>query len=368
MLDAFLQTLDGHTPEEIVWTADLEYWFAGRRAAGTLDPKLRTEKGYLEFCQHFGIMPYYWYENFWTGESVYNGIDVTEQQDDEKTVQEWTPRLGTLRLESAFCAQSASSAITKYPVQTGEDLKVLLHILENRRLVPANLDNYCERSALWARYDGLPSLALPRSPLPALFVEWTGLENGIYLLMDHPDLMQQAMSYLAEQEKVIIEALCELAPPLVHFPDNLTSETFTGLFDERMAGHYRRRIEALHSAGVHTAVHLDGTVRGLLPKLAAVGFDAIEALTPQPVGDVDVEDMRTLAGNDRVTLWGGLPGAMFAPPFTWDDVQAHAEKLLASWQGRPFVVGVADQIPANGEIEYCRQLADFFRQRTAPCR
>ncbi len=363
MLEAFLQTLTGQASQEVIWTADLEYWLAGRRADGTLDPKLATEKGYLEFCRYLGIMPYYWYDNFWAGEAVFaNDIEVTKRPEGERTVQEWTSRLGTLRMESAFSQESASSAITRYPVQTSEDLKLLLHLLEHRRVTPTNQDNYRSRAELWAKYDGLPCLALPRSPLPALFVEWTGLQNGIYLLMDHPDEMRQAMTYLAEQEQPVIEAVCELAPPLVHFPDNLTSETFTGLFDEHMACHYQRRIQTLHEAGICTAVHLDGTVRGLLPKLAAVGLDAIEALTPQPVGDVKVDDMRTLAGNSSVALWGGIPGAMFAPPFSWPDMKAHAEHLLACWNGQPFVVGVADQIPPNGQIEFCRQLADIFRK------
>ena len=59
-----------------------------------------------------------------------------------------------------------------------------------------------------------------------------------------------------------------------------------------MAGGHRRRIERLHAAGVKCAVHLDGTVKGLLPKLIGSGFDAIEALTPKPGGDLDVEEIR----------------------------------------------------------------------------
>ena len=52
----------------------------------------------------------------------------------------------------------------------------------------------------------------------------------------------------------------------------------------------RARLERLHAAGVRAAVHLDGTLKGLLPKLAATGIDAIEAITPQPVGDLSLEE------------------------------------------------------------------------------
>lgn len=129
---------------------------------------------------------------------------------------------------------------------------------------------------------------------------------------------------------------------------------------EHMAARYRRRLDRLHAAGIRCAVHLDGAVRGLLPKLAAVGFDAIEAVTAEPCGDVSVDEMRTLAGNDRVILWGGVPGAMFAPPFTWTQMRAHVAHLLECWRGTRFIVSVADQVPSNGQIEFVKKIAEVI--------
>ena len=116
----------------------------------------------------------------------------------------------------------------------------------------------------------------------------------------------------------------------------------------------------LHAVGTAAAVHLDGTIRGLLPKLAAAGFDSVEALTPQPVGDVAIEDLRALAGNPRTILWGGIPGAMFAPPYTWVDMEAHIRQLLDAWRGTPFIVGVADQVPPDGDITFCPKIAELL--------
>ena len=107
------------------------------------------------------------------------------------------------------------------------------------------------------------------------------------------------------------------------------------------------------------AVHLDGTVRGLLPQLIATGFDAIEALTPKPGGDLEIEEIRDLAGDSPVILWGGVPGILFAPPFTWVRVGEHVARVVACWGHRPFVLGVADQVPPDGEIGYCRRIADL---------
>ena len=108
------------------------------------------------------------------------------------------------------------------------------------------------------------------------------------------------------------------------------------------------------------AVHLDGTVKGLLPKLVRAGFDAIEAITPRPAGDLEIEEIRDLAGGGPVILWGGVPGVMFAPSFTWEQMKAHVERLIDAWGQGPFVMGVADQVPPDGSIDYCRKIAELI--------
>jgi len=138
-----------------------------------------------------------------------------------------------------------------------------------------------------------------------------------------------------------------------------TEQTYCIWVKRFMAGGHKKRLERLHSAGTACAVHLDGVVRGLLPKLAAAGFDAVEALTPQPVGDLDVGEMRTVAGNDSVILWGGVPGIMFAPPYTWDDMEKHVVKTLGAWKGSRFILGVADQVPPDGDIGFCPRIAEL---------
>jgi hypothetical protein len=97
--------------------------------------------------------------------------------------------------------------------------------------------------------------------------------------------------------------------------------------------------------------------------LAAVGFDAVEALTPKPVGEVGLPEMRAVAAREDLVLWGGVPGAMFAPPFSRDVKRAQVDTLIDSWQGQPFIVGVADQVPPDGDIGFVRQVAKLLQER-----
>lgn len=362
MRESFLKMLAGETPDLVVWTADISYWMAGERQAGRANPTWDTERGYLELHKSLGVMPYYYYDKFWAGTVVADQTVTTERaQSANVTVTTTTTPVGTLTAEHVFLPESCCEGITKHPVQTESDLDVLLHILEHSTPRQCNLDDYNDRSAMWEEFDGVPCLGLPRSPLPSLCYEWTGVQNLVFLMMDHEDKVRNILGIMEAHQESIVDAVCELAPPLVHFPDNLSSDNLTGYYDEYMDMPYRRRLEKLHNAGVKSAVHLDGAVKGLLPKLIESGIDAVEALTPKPTGDMDVEEMAAIAGDSKAILWGGVPGAMFAPTYSWEQMASHIDQLLESWGGRPFVMGVADQVPPDGDIEFCRKIADKVR-------
>jgi len=364
MRESFLQLLNGEQPTEIVWSADITYWVDGCSASGRADPHWQTEIGLLELSRDLGMMPYFWYGKFWAAEPRYDSrIEVFTTAEGMRRTTTWRTPVGTISAEWRRMEGCWSEAPTRYAVQDERDLEVLLYVLEHRRLEPMNLDDFRQRLDLWARYDGVPCLGLPRSPLPAFIVDWAGVEHGALLAMDYPDKLEEILRLMTNQEQPVLEAVAELKPPLVHFPDNLSSDNLTTFFEAHMMDRYRQRLDFLHAAGVRCAVHLDGSVRGLLPRLAAVGFDAVEALTPKPVGDVSVTDMRALAANDRVVLWGGVPGPMFCPPFTWDDIRQHTQTLLSAWASGLFILGVGDQVPPDGDLDFVRKISDLVRHQ-----
>jgi len=364
MLNSFIHLLQGHPPEHIVWTADITYWISGQKEAGTANPDWDTEEGYLRLHRDLGIMPYYYYEKFWVSAPGYRGdIQVFQESSGGQITNRIQTPAGSLAETNVYLPDSCSVGCAKHYVENEPDLDILLYILEHRQLQPANLADYPARVQLWEKYDGLPSLGLPRSPLSSFVYEWAGLQAAAFLLADCPAKVAAALRLMEEQEAPILDALCQVRPRLVHFPDNLSSDNLAGYYNKYMAGAHTRRISRLHEAGIRAAVHLDGAVRGLLPKLVHAGFDAIEALTPYPGGDLTSQEIAHLAGSDIVILWGGIPGILFAPPFTWEDMSAHLRRLLSDWQGRPFVLGVADQVPPNGNIDFCKRIADSLEMR-----
>ena len=303
MLDSFMKLLQGEKPDRIVWTADITYWIAGQKQAGIAKPEWDTEEGYLRLHRDLGIFPYYYYEKFWLAEAKYSSeIQTSIETMNPTSVCRIRTPVGELVGKTSYLSESCCTGCTKHYVESEDDLDVLQYILEHRRLVPANLADYRRRMEIWRKYDGLPAIGLPRSPLASFCYEWAGVENTVYLLMDCEKKVANLLRLMAEQETPILDAISDVAPPLVHFPDNLSSDNLAGLYDKYLAADHQRRIERLHAAGIRCAVHLDGTVRGLLHKLVQVGFDAIEALTPKPAGDLDVSEIDALAGNERVIL------------------------------------------------------------------
>lgn len=362
MLDSLRSLLHGGDADEVVWTADITYWITGRKHDGTADPAWDTEEGYLELHRELGLLPYYGYSHFWAAQEHYAaGIESGTETEGHRTTHTIHTSAGDLTQETKFLPESCSTAIARHYVQSEAALDVLIHLLQNRILTPANLDDYEDRAKRWRGYDGIPAIGLPRSPLPALCCQWAGVQHLAYLMLDCEDKVRAAMALMEQQEEPILEALCAAAVPLVHFPDNLSSENLAGYYDRYMAAHHRQRIERLHDAGVACVVHLDGTVAGLLPKLAASGFDGIEAVTPKPVGDITASQMAELTDDTRVILWGGVPGAMFAPSFSWAEMEAHIVETLEAWRGRPFVLGVADQVPPDGDIDFCRRISELVK-------
>ncbi|HVP19390.1 MAG TPA: uroporphyrinogen decarboxylase family protein [Spirochaetia bacterium] len=271
----------------------------------------------------------------------------------------WRSPAGAISEHWQFLPEARCWAHDEYAVKKAADLPVLLDIFERMRFkacpgIYARLDE-------WIGSAGLPLAPAPRSPLPALLADWCGVENTVFLLADHPGLVVEVLSAIDRANDGAFAAVLASPCDLVHFCDNLDSSASTSYFDALMRDYYEKRVAQLHRAGKHAVVHLDGRVRGLLPRLAACGFDGVESITPLPVGDVSIEELRGLAGNQSTILWGGIPGAMFCSPWELDDVRRHMRRLLDCLAvGGRLIVGSADQIPPNGNLDYCRMIADVI--------
>jgi hypothetical protein len=347
MRQRLLAVLNGQRPDAMPWFADLTYWCYARQLEGTLPPQYEGVEGFIQLHVDHKVGYYLGYACVWT--ETYDGVEVEATTEGDVTTTLWRTPVGHIAGKTQFLPATASSAPIQWPVRSPEDLRVLRYVADSIQVTPT-YEGFESLKAL-ADGHGHPMILPPRSPLSQMLAQWTGVTNLTYLLADAREDVEMTFEALGRAADGPWDAILAADTPLVEMGDNLTGEVVTHWFQRYQFDRYVRRVEQCHARGIKLGTHLDGTVRGILPLLAATGLDFVESITPKPCGDVAVEELRDIAGPD-VILFGGIPGAMFAPPFTADDIRRQVEVIIEHhWASGKWVMGAADQVPPNGDLD-----------------
>ena len=359
--ERLLAPFKGITPDQPAWLADLGYWYPAMKDRGLLEPQYQDPDGYLQLHADLGVCAYYG-----QGGSTFarrqDGVEAGSHEDGGVRIRWWRTPLGEISNRYEFIPTSHSWAHVEYAVKSLDDLRVVQDIYARTSIEP-NYEPFISQSERLGDA-GLPISPAPRSPVPALMTDWCGVVTTSYLLADELAAIEDTLALIDQSSDAAIEAMCESPAELFHFADNLDSNNYTSLFEPYMEEYYRRRLGQVHAAGKFAVTHLDGAVRGLLPRLADVGFDGVEAITTGPVGDVEIEELRELCGEHDTIIWGGVPGAMFSPPWTAAQIRENTVRLLDEMApDNRLIVGSADQIPPDGDIEFCGVVADTITER-----
>jgi hypothetical protein len=374
--ERFLSLFRGEPQSSVPCVYDLTYWRDAHRTAGTLPDRYRGHEGFLALHRDLGVMPYYVYAvepdadasdvpGHAIGGEAFTGVWRARYRDVESvTTAEGLVTRTILRIagrdltrELTLLPRSYCHSVSRHPVQSAGDLATLRLLYEHLEYETA-YETYRAMESRWGA-DGYPVAILPRSPVAALLVDWMGLEGFTFALADQPEEVRATLDCIDRANDAAFAIVCRSGPEVFHFADNISAAMVSSFFDPLSAPGYRRRLAQLHAAGKRAAVHIDGTMRGILGRFAACGMDAAESLTPKPVGDVGLEELRAEAGNASIILWGGIPASMLTPRYTADDIEGHM-RLLVSWLGRnrPFIAGSADQVPPDADLAHVRRTTE----------
>jgi len=347
------------------WFADLTYWYSAHKAMGTLPSKYEDE-GRINLYKDLGCGAH---------EELYGGVTSAESSQVTTRVHEvpepdggytrctvfQTP-IGELRKVEKSSKVSYSKAIIEHPVKTEKDLKILRFIFKDQRIEPS-MEAYEHQSKLMKMWEGwgIVSSLPPRTPLSRLVVEWAGLANVAKLQWRAREEFDETIQVLCETDDPIYEAIEQSPARFVYFGENLSSDIINPtMFKTYIDSYYRRRSSQLHPKGKFIYVHIDGTLRGLLPLLRQTGVDCAQSLTPAPMGDLAVADLRKRAG-EGIVLWGGLPGVLFSRNYPVEMLRKTLDEILENYtDDRRFIIGVADQVPPDGEIQRARMVTDVI--------
>jgi len=355
-----LKLLSGDRPDRVPWFGDLSYWAAALRARGQLPPKDPGATAYIEW--HRSLRVGYYLQGYEPFRAVCDGT-VREKNERSGNVHRRiieTP-VGRLDEEHTYLPASFTSAPTRHLVRSLEDLRVLRYVVEHTRYEPNYGEAALRREAVGGA--GVVLCYLPKSPFMQLVALLAGIETVVALAFDAPEEFAAVLDVMeAKSDEAAALALASPAECLM-IPENLSAEVVGPDFFERHMRRYQEKwTKRIREAGKFSLIHMDGRLRGLLREEGSVGFTVLEALTPEPVGDVPIGELRALAGPGPI-LWGGVPGSYFTSLVPEAEFERHVIEVLGVCRrdGR-MVLGVADQVPPDGLESRVRRVAELAEE------
>jgi hypothetical protein len=249
-----------------------------------------------------------------------------------------------------------------FPVKAPGDLRKLRWLFE-RAAYSFSLENFLEGDR-FVGDRGEPQFWVPKSPYQALAQQWMKLPDLIYALADDRAEVEMTMRAIDDAYDPLYEQMTAAGVVrILNFGENIHEQLLSPRYFERyLIPFWEKRASQLHRAGICSHVHIDGFFRNLLPYLARLPFDGIEALTPTPQGDVSLEELKEHIG-DKILL-DGIPASIFLPPYTRDDVLRTAEQVVALF-GPRLILGISDELPEGAgveAIEAVREVAAWCKQ------
>lgn len=249
----------------------------------------------------------------------------------------------------------------EHPAKSVDDLRALRWLISHVRY--SFSEERYQAGVEFVGERGVAQFWVPKSPYQALAQVWMKLTDLIYALADAPAEVEATMQAIDESYDPLYEQLC--ASPsvkIINVGENLHQAYFSHrYFEKYYLPWYEKRMGQLRRAGIFSHLHLDGYFHSLLGYLKDLPFDGLEALTPEPQGDVTLEEMKDAIG-DKVLL-DGIPAVLFLETFSRDELLATTEKIIRLFAPR-LILGVSDEVPEGaGEeaIERVRLVAQLCR-------
>lgn len=355
------RVFEGRDYPGVFFQPRMEPWFAWHREMGKL-PSQFEGMSLRELYDHLGLsMRYMHYYTDVPGpvRREYAGeVEVSREQNEaEATTTIRTPH-GDL-VERFHKTVDKTWRTVEFPVKSTEDFPALRWVLERTtyRFVAENF----ERGSEFVGPRGEPQFWLPKSPYQALCQQFMKLQDFIYALTDAPGETDEVMALIDRSYDRLYEELIAFGGVrIVNFGENIHDSLLSPrYFEEYLIPWYERRVGWLREAGIFTHVHIDGYFESLLPYLAELPFDGFEALTPEPQGDVSLEQIAE--GIGEKVLLDGVPAIFFLPHYPRERLTECVERVVELFYPR-LVLGISDELPEGAgpeSIERLRWVSEY---------
>jgi len=193
-----------------------------------------------------------------------------------------------------------------------------------------------------------------------LFLEYIGFENTIFALRDDPKTIEHLMKVIDETDDAILDVVAKCPVEIINFGDNLDQNMLSPpLFEKYVLPVYLHRTQRLKAAGKFCHAHWDGSAKLLLPYARKTGLDGVEALTPVPQGDLQIEEIKEALGD--MILLDGVPMTYFLPHEDYREFESVTRRVIETFSPN-LILGVSDEPSPVCDIERVRRVAEILKE------
>lgn len=351
--------------DRIVFSPRLYYWYWGnklwkrpitdKKCGGTI-PKYILRKNLLGIFDYLEASPRYVIENFylpiiWPRKKI-RYIRIRWGKDrDGSVITVYKTKLGNLY------KKSRGGHLVEYPVKTVNDMKILKYIIEHTKFHFYLPIFKLAKKIIGDR--GVVGTYYARSPYMALITEHMGFERTIINLRKYPNEMENLLKFIDDWQDDMFKTLCNSPIKILNFGENIDCNLSPPrYFEKYLIPYYEKRVKQFHRVGKFCHIHMDGSLKDLLPYLEDLPFDGLEALTAKPQGDVTLEELRDSIG-DKIYL-DGIPSVVFLPQYSFKYVKEYTQKVLEMFSPN-LILGVSDELPPNADFRKVIMVANIVK-------
>jgi hypothetical protein len=211
--------------------------------------------------------------------------------------------------------------------------------------------------------DGLVMLRIAKSPLQEMLYQLMGLEQFAFDYPEHRDLFDSLHATMVKRYAELYEFAATSPAEILLLGDNIYSDMVgRERYRNYLMPEYAKIMARLQGTGKLLAVHMDGNLKSLESDIAEAQFDIVEALTPPPMGDVSVREVRERWPGKA--LWINFTSSMHIEPP--EVIEAHTRNLLQEWGSkRGFGISVTEDAPVEALERSLAVIARTLREHAA---
>lgn len=288
---------------------------------------------------------------------VINGKEITRD-----TIV--TPK-GTIFQDKAPIAAYHTEGYVKHFVENEEDLLILAEYYRNFKVYP-DLTNYLAALKLVGD-DGLPYCNTARTPYQILVTEYADIEQLAYIMMDYPEIYEEACEALGKHFLDICDAIAvsskEIDIPIINIPENATAPLIgKKIYKESCMPYYKALKEKLGDANITVFAHFDGELKGIWDEVKASALDGIDSFTPVPTGDTTISEALSLWDHGRIMC--NFPSSVHIAPE--EEIYNTAKQILEDGgHSKRMWIAISENVPARAWktsfTQISRAIDDFGR-------